>query len=267
MGTRFLIVLRWVIFFGLVVLAARAFSAERLTVSLQSGRTFTGAVDARTDEQRLWLRFGEGTTVVLRSLAWESVAAAKRNGQPISLERLRPAAEEMKSAATSDDAAPSAEPSAPNADEIVTPLPQVAYLPPPPRVSTVAFDAILANWDADAPPDGLAVYVRPLDAWGGLVAVHGIVHVELTGRVRRDFSAVPHGRGMIEESLGRWTVNLASALPTTDGYLIKLPFAWGALPPEEVYSRGRVHLRLAAPGNGVFEAVTEAVQILPYAAR
>jgi hypothetical protein len=90
--------------------------------------------------------------------------------------------------------------------------------------------------------------------------------VTLVGRVRRDFSAVPHGRGIVQETLGRWTVTLGSTLPTSDGHLVKLPFPHGALPPEEVYSRGRVQLRLAAPGHGVFESEQEATQIVPYAA-
>jgi hypothetical protein len=127
----------------------------------------------------------------------------------------------------------------------------------------VACEAELANWDADAAPDGLALFVQPIDCWGRPVAAHGYVQVELVALVRRDFADAPHGRGAVKETLARWTKTLATALPTPHGYLIKLPFRAGPFSPDRLASPGRLRVRLVVPGQGVFEAERDDVMLLP----
>jgi hypothetical protein len=131
------------------------------------------------------------------------------------------------------------------------------------RVASLGFEAELANWDADPHPDGFALFVQPVDCWGAPAPADGVVYVELTGAVRRSFHAAPHGRGAVCQTLGRWTKTLATSLPTDNGYLIKLPLPAGPLSPEQIASRGRMHVRLVVPGQGVFEAAREGVILVP----
>jgi hypothetical protein len=257
---------------GFLACGARIDAAETLTVALRSGRTFTAAVDQRTNDSRLWLRFGHGPTVVLRPLAWDAVVAAWRNGEMVPREQLRDVAGEMKTPLLVErESEPSAEPLPPAAAPSHAD-PQQDYathdhgpFAPPPRVASVAFDAWLANWDADAAPDGLAVLIQPLDFWGGLLPTDGVVHVELVGLSRRDFISAPHSGGVVQQTLDRWTQSLAAGLPTGDGLLLKLPFHGSPPSPESVASRGRVQVRLVAPGHGVFEEVLDGVPIRPFA--
>ncbi len=238
-------------------------ASETMTVRLQSGRTFTAAVDARTDDNRLWLRFGAGSTVVLRPVAWSAIVDAWREGEPVDRRRLREVAEAMKSPV---DPSPSE-----NLELVPTAAPEALWRPVPraveitPRVTSLAFAAHLSNFDADAEPDGLVVVVRPFDAWGRILPIDGVVEVELHGAVRRTFQSAPQSGGVVHDLLGRWTKPLHAAVATPDGYLVKLPFPHRRLEPAAVASRGRVHVRLVVPGHGVFEDVRDGVAIQPYA--
>jgi hypothetical protein len=137
------------------------------------------------------------------------------------------------------------------------------YLAPWYRVTSFTFEANLANWDADAAPDGLGLYVQPVNAWGAPVDCASVVHVELVAPVRRPFAAAPHSRGAVCETLARWTKNLAASLPTDNGYLVKLPFPSGPPLPKHLAGRGCLYVRLVVPGQGVFEFAREGVVLLP----
>ncbi len=243
--------------------ATTAAGDDRLTVALQSGRSFTAAVDARTDDERLWLRFGDDTARLYRPVAWRSIIAAWRADQQIPLDQLRQVAEAMKTAP-----ADPGEPEPPSVvGELLPAPPRIAHsspFPAPPRISAVTFDVWLANWDADADPDGLVILVRPLDAWGQLVPVAGVVHVELQAAVRRDFDAAPRSRGIVRETVGRWTRSLANAPLGSDGFFVKAPFTADAASHTVAAYRGRVEVRLVVPGHGVFEHAVEGVTLRPW---
>jgi catechol 2,3-dioxygenase-like lactoylglutathione lyase family enzyme len=243
-----------------LLLATAAPAADVITVTLRSGRTFTAAVDPRTDEDRLWLRFGEGSTVLLRPVAWEAVVGAWRDGQPVEPEQLRREAESLWETEEQAETAPLPQP-----DESAIHFEPLAPHPgPPPRVASVAFDAHLANFDADAEADGLIVVIRPLDSWGRLVAAEGTVEVELIGAVRRTFHSAPRSGGAVHQTLGRWTKSLHAAVPAPDGYLFKLPFPGRDGGGRLAASRGRVRVRLVVPGCGVFEDEREGTPIAPF---
>jgi hypothetical protein len=131
------------------------------------------------------------------------------------------------------------------------------------RVAFVACEAVLANWDADPQPDGLAVLVQPFNSWGAPVLADGTVYVELVADVRRNFAAASRGRGAVPQTLGRWTKSLAASPSTSRGYLLKLPFPAGQFSPAEITSRGRLRLRLVVPGQGVFETEGKGIVLLP----
>ena len=248
---------------GLALCEVPAAPQEQLTVVPRSGRTFTGYVDARTDVERLWLRFGESPSTILRPITWEAVASALARkssvaGGSMACRRCRDAnltGGRRRSRHCSKGARNWRRGTAPPAPLLLPPL----------RVTSISFDALLANWDADAEPDGLLVTVRPWDAWGRPLPVDGVVEIQLQGAVRRDFHAAPHSRGVVVETLDRWNERLSAAQPAPDGYLFRLPFQSHHPSADSVDARGRVLVRLIAPGHGVFEDAREAVPIRRFA--
>jgi hypothetical protein len=135
-------------------------------------------------------------------------------------------------------------------------------------VTHVAFDAGLANWDGDVESDGLLVEVAPLDAGGALAVVSGTVEVELFMPQRRTLDLAPLSGGDTLELVERWTRAISPADFGPGGVRLNLPF--GAINPElrpewAASHYGLVHVRLAAPGQGVFEASRDGVRAQSWA--
>jgi hypothetical protein len=261
-----------------VVSSVRA--GETITVELTSGRSFTGAVDARTDDERLWLRFGSHGTTLIRPIAWERIERAEHSGQWMAGDELRALAENLKLAAdASKPVAAENVPTIPSAPEVnAVPATEAvqksvpiarqaqAALGATPRVQSVQFDVYLANWDADVEADGLIVNVYPLDANGMLTPVSGVLEVDLTARRRRASRHLPVDGRQSTAQVARWSKPLWAEDAGPTGLVAKLPFQ--ALHPEfdvDVGSYGLVHVRLTIPGHGVFEHSEDAVRIRPFA--
>ena len=64
-------------------------SADIVTVQLTNGQSLTVEVHPRVDAAHLWLRYGGGSTIVLRPLAWKDIESARYNGNPISIADLQ----------------------------------------------------------------------------------------------------------------------------------------------------------------------------------
>src|SRR5688572_26025270 len=67
-----------------------------LAVTLASGRTFTGHVDAATDDQRLMLRFDRDGMTLTRPIRWDRIVRAAVDEKEIEPARLREVTEGMK---------------------------------------------------------------------------------------------------------------------------------------------------------------------------
>ncbi|MCI0360901.1 MAG: hypothetical protein L0211_20680, partial [Planctomycetaceae bacterium] len=232
--------------------------ARLLTVELASGRKFTGFVDATTSDERLVLRFARGDAMMKRPIDWSRVVRASVDGVAIELGRLRETAIGMRSrepgARSRGPGAGGQEPAS-----VETPIIQ-------PRVTSVSFDARLANWDSDVETDGLLVEIYPLSDDGYIVPANGAVEVELFAPQKRVFHHAPLSGGDTLERVERWT----QAIDAADfgrGYArLKLPF--GAVHPEfdlDWIGVGLVHVRLVVPGDGVFENSVDGLRIRPYA--
>jgi hypothetical protein len=232
---------------------------SQITVRMNSGRLFTGAVDQRTDPARLWLRITAGPLVIVRPLDWNSIASAQRGGQMIDLAVLRaeaPApirswADEQRDRVTSSPPT-----STLDGAGLAAPDPREA----PQIVGSLQIDVCAANWDADVEVDGLIVQVSPIAHDGLLTAVGGTLNVELVGQ---QMGAVWDRQSF--PNLGRWTRSVCVEDFGPAGASYKLPFQ--AVNPEfdlDVSSIGMVHARLAVPGQGVFDASQASVRIRPY---
>ena len=246
---------RWGLCFIVSVCGAPTLSAaDLLRVELKSGRVYHAEVDARTGDERLWLRFGSGGAFLLRGVAWDRVARAEHNGEALSADELRRLVPEI--ATRTPERVP--------AKTVVVEAPRTSAAET--RISSVQFDAFLANWDGDVEADGLIVRLVPIAEEGQLAPVEGTLDVDLVVVRRRDFNAMPDGRGRSFDRIGRWTVAVSAAEIGTSGATIRLPFQ--AIHPEfdtTTSPYGLVHLRYSAPGHGVFEASQDVVRIRPFA--
>ncbi len=246
-----------------MVATTRATAAETVTIELASGRSFTGQVDPRTSDQQLWLRFSKGRIVIRRPFAWDQLGYAEIAGQEISTQDLRTRLVGEQTAVTEPVPAPAAESiqltssEQPQSDrESATRRSQPEIFEP---VCSVNIEAAVANWDADVENDGILVYVRPLDCTGNLVPASGTLEVELVGE--------GPGNPSLPETfptLARWVQMLRAEELTPRGYAFRLPFQ--AIHPEfnlQVGPAGLVHVQLAVPGQGVFEATTNTISVRP----
>jgi hypothetical protein len=252
---------------------------QALTVELSSGRRFTGLVDARTSDERLVLRFTRDGATLRRSIEWDRVVGASVSQQQIDPGQLKATVLAMRSKGSGTQRVPGvqgSEDSRPPTSDLRPPTPDSPTsdsptsdprLPTPDaRVTSVTFDARIANWDGDVETDGLVVELFPIDEDGYAVPARGTVEVELFAPQLRDFNHAPLSGGDTLERVNRWTQAVESEDFTTRGMRLKLPFA--AVHPEFDLDRvgmGLVHVRLVVPGDGVFEDSIDGLRIRPYA--
>ena len=235
-------------------------SSPAVSVQLRSGRTFTGRISNRSTD-RLVLLKERGTIKIWRPIAWWEIAAVTIDGEAADIERLRDLALEaaLRRGDESQFSLPQA--IAPEEQPVTTEVTSRLI----PAVTTITFDAFVANWDGDVETDGLVVLLAPLDADGGLAAVSGTVEVEFFAPQRRTFHHAPQSGGDTLERVERWTLQVQDYGPR--GARLRLPF--GAIHPEldqdwPANHYGLVHVRFSAAGHGVFEDSRDGVRIRPW---
>src|SRR5207244_4505448 len=120
-------------------------AAELVSVGLASGRRFTAYIDARTNDDKLWLRFEGQGILVLRPIDWDRLRSAEIGGRTLTVADFKQHAASLSSSA-SEEVSPS---------QVVT-----ASIPPPSSLAhrgawpssaaslrSVDFHARIANWD------------------------------------------------------------------------------------------------------------------------
>jgi hypothetical protein len=251
----------------------------QVVLRVTSGREFQGTIDRSSTPQQLVLRTARDGVTIRRPIAWQRIERAMIDGAAIDAARLREMAVNAGRGQETRDqqgdetgnrgqgtgrisirslAAPSVEPVEPLAAEV-----------PPPQVAMIAFDAYVANWDADVETDGLVVELMPLDSERFLLPVDGTVEIEFFAPQRRiQLDLAPLSGGDTVELVGRWTVTVSPADFARGAARLRLPFA--AIHPElnpnwTAWWYGIVHVRLAAPGHGVFDASRDSVRVRPFA--
>lgn len=193
----------------LLNLASHASAAEVVAL-LADGRTVAGQVDARTDEQSLWLQTSEGRAWLSVPYAWSEIAGLQLDGKPVErdqlLEQLRDIAAEEPTLAVLGEPEDSV-------------LPLAPPLGAPRRATSCSFVAELANWDADVEPDGYLVAVTVLDQCGRAMAVRGTLSAKLVGEQTDD-------RGFAVEAveLERWSDRVEISQFEYGPAVFRLPF-------------------------------------------
>jgi hypothetical protein len=238
---------------------------EQIVVQLTSGRTFTAAVDHRTDASRLWLRFERGGISILRPIAWQTVERAWHDERAISASKLLQEVDQLRSVWQK------ARPVDPIAE--TSPVEENGLRPAvrreqrlankPPRIDivrSIAIDASIARWTGGVESDGVLLRVLPLDGEGIVVAASGTLEVDLFG----DQYGSPT-RGQDYHLLCHWTSRLEADQVTPEGAAVRLPFQ--AVSPDFANDLGPyavVHVRFTAPGHGTFDASTNPIRLRPY---
>jgi hypothetical protein len=242
----------------IVSAACRHLAAEEVTVGLRSGRSFTGIIDDRTSGEQLVLRFEGSASRVWRPIAWNEIAAARSGDRRLSLAELK------QLAAASRSSAEPLEPPVLTDDR--SGISYVDLRAATPRVASLRIDATLANWDADVEPDGVIIEAFPFDADGAPVAVDGTLQVELIAARPIALTGIyVRTRGEPFRQLAYMNFALRrSAMPYGSA---RLKLAFQADHPDldlSLSTFGFAHARLAVPGQGIFEASVDLVNIRPY---
>jgi hypothetical protein len=233
----------WALGSALALGADPVATSAAVAVHLEDGRTLTGQVDAATDDEYLWLRTTAPGIAFSRAIAWKDIVAVDHGGKECRTAEFRPIAEQIKTPLPegffASPKARSAQPTSPRVEPVR-----------PNRVASLEIEARMANWDADAAPDGLELRIRPLDAHGRTLRVDGDLDVRLVGQR----IAGPNAPGAFPE-LGHWSELIRAEEVKPFGATYRLPFR--AVHPEVDLGfspDGVVHARLGVPGQGVFEA-------------
>jgi hypothetical protein len=231
-----------------------------LSVSVASGRHFTGQLDPRTDERQLWLRFERGGASIQRPIDWSNVLAVWHGGEQLSPERVRQMVdvagkEPAKVAVALRVTSPAVSRDTPTAHHVE----RDGYgRAPDVRIRALSLHATLGNWDSDVELDGLAVAIFPLNQNGEISPVTGSLEVWLIGEMPQGY------RGDRNPRLGYWHVQVRPEDFHAHRGVFTLPFQ--ATHPEfdtELGPFGAVHARLTVPGQGTFET-TVTTRVRPY---
>jgi hypothetical protein len=240
-------------------------SVTLVRVQLDSGRTMTAAVDARTTDERLWLRFDRETAVLYRPIDWNRVTRIVFDGDSYNVDQFQQVLPQVKSERVIDSPATvaPAKPSAP-ATNPHTPYSELAQraLSGTSRVQSISIDAYVANWDADTEVDGIVLTVDAVDQFGAPLAIDGTLSVELVAERRSQLRPQLRQRRDHFQRFGNWTKMMRAE--DSGQQVFFLPFQ--AIHPEfdhAIGSYGLVHAKLAVPGHGVFEASISDLRIRP----
>jgi hypothetical protein len=226
------------------------FSSETMVaIQTKAGRTYRGAIDARTNGIELWLRMSHGTAHLQRPIAWSDITNIEYNSNTITLPELQQLAD--TSASPMLRAKHRVQPS--NSLATWGHVPNTKSL----TIGNVEIDCYLANWNADALDDGLQLILTAYNANGERIPLRGTLQAELigTGYGQRYTHATPR----TTVSLARWSRDLSS------NKTLQLEF------PPELRGGGQglspyatLHIQLMIPGEAVIHRTLSGVRIRPY---
>ncbi|MAT72334.1 MAG: hypothetical protein CMJ58_22760 [Planctomycetaceae bacterium] len=208
-----------------------------VAVRTAAGRVLHGRIDARSDEQTLWL------VAEAAGIAITSTTPASEVIEVTAAERVALAPLWSEVAETTPPAPSAASPALP--DRVV--------------VRSLEVAAGVANWDADPQIDGLELCLSPRGEHGEAIGIGGIVRVEL--HVETGGKWPSNRRFAIAE---RWQVEVAAEEFGPDGAVVRLPFE--RLQPElrsEFPPLGVLQVRYLVPGEGVVDATISDLPLAP----
>jgi hypothetical protein len=172
-----------------------------VTVVDERGDEMSGILDARSDEQALWLRREAGGIVFAHSISWDRIASITLDRRSISPSELLDRRVQLASTAQPAVVESAAAPTSWQAAPIVNEVSYATVANRPPRVRSLELlSAAMVNIDRDVEPDAVAISLAPIGAHGIPMAVRGNLRATLVGQRR------PLNSGAIEfGELERWS--------------------------------------------------------------
>lgn len=260
----------------LPALAAESPPQTVVEVLLADGRTVSGVVDAASTSEILWLRSAQPGIVLQSGFPVGKIAHVVSDGQLLGAAEFL--AQRQQVATSLDDAfwsdfwsftvpvlVPGFGPFPLPPCGVCEPIGHCAPFPMPAAVCPIAslqVAARAANWDADPEADGLLCEVIPLDEFGRLAPVNGLLTLELYGQTT---AYGPHDHQAPPAAFPR----LATAsIPVHDRDFTAGPatyrLTYRGFHPAANFNLawyGLVTARLAVPGTGVFQASDDSVSL------
>lgn len=242
------------------LVAADATAPGTVAVRLHGGRVVRGTVHEKSSADTLWLRAGSGTIALLRPVDWTAVEQVQLPDQTLSATDFR--RDFARFITPTPQPAPRTETAPPTPAE---PIPAESGEPLAGPPVALLVEAHVANWDADAQPDGVLIHLWPVDLEGRLTPVAATVSAELIGMtgVRRPS---PRGQARTFDNqfpiIARATQNITPADFRRGAALVRLPF--DGLDPDthaHVRNLGAVHVQATIPGVTTLEATADAVYL------
>jgi hypothetical protein len=253
---------------GLLVLsflAGSLFAEEEpaiVSVTVASGRVFTGIPDRRTNADQLWLRSGIGQLSLARPIAWSAIVEVRQAEVVLTNDEVR---EVAQSDDGSQPVAAAVRHIEPGKIVILQPIPpaavpsaNLASSQPVLVPTTLRIDAAVDNFDGDTENDGLAVELRLLDQRGQPAAYEGSARIVWLGPQAVKNTAQSPPKTVV---LGDWTMPVVS-----DGsykpVIVTLPFQ--SRDPERdisLWNYSFVQATVTVPGVGNFTAERDGVRI------
>jgi hypothetical protein len=244
--------------------ATMALSEVRITIVLLDGHELSGRLDGQSDGQWLWLARSDRGVHISSGFPWPAIQHIHTPSGEVDPGQLRQAISQWPKTEgrltqdsqpfvreeitdepmTKSEIAPTSQPfSAPRKDS--------AWHP----VQTLHVEAELASWDSDVQPDGLRVFVFPLDRDGDIAPVRGNIDLTLFGLDSPSDEPPRRPWPPRFPELERASY-LVRASDFADGPAVyRLPFS--RVHPDfeaTLASVGMMHVRLGVNGQGVFEA-------------
>jgi len=222
-------------------------------VTLADGRVLQGQIDDATDDSHLWLRRTENRLVLATSYAWKSVERIDVEGRSYDKKGILANVQKWVAPWPEQFLREGYE------DHLQPPVNQQAAQWVPSRPVSVAFEAVLANWDADVEPDGYEIAVTMLDDLGQPVPVRGTLSAKLVGeRIDRRQQPVPN------VELERWSERVDLADFSGGPAIYRLPFRRTHPEIELDIAPGAIlQVEVGAFGQGRFAASTS-VPVRPF---
>ena len=212
--------LRFIVLFAAAATAsvASAQPPPSIRVVQQNGRALQGELDARTDQQSLWLLRRRGSVAISVAIPWTSVESGSIDGRTLRLKKLRATALRKRPERTTSylDLPPNSRPqTTPGSDPPAPQHPASAA----PKAVELRIAARAANWDADIPRDGVIVELELRDSGDRFVAHSGVLRAELWS-IRK-----PHpARSASWTRIGRWSQFVRRDQFVTGQARLRLPY-------------------------------------------
>ena len=145
-----------------------------ISLTLVTGRTIEGRIDADSDSQFLWLRRSDSNIELISRLEWSHIASGRVGTEQMTGDSLREWSEKNKSASRSFAELAANTTRAGSAMVNRTSDTKVAARP-----VTLVIHAYVGQWDADSQTDGVFIELIPLDINGQICPVAGQVEITL----------------------------------------------------------------------------------------